>query len=135
MTYKDLQKLEDIATVPNPKKFIDLYAPHLSCEIQLEECAGVPLPKKEDFDWTKISHREIRAVLFDFRTNEFLSNTFIIGASWKPEYEGKWLFNTNESLTSAKNFVLRTDLLRNSDREIHLLFELVLFTNAQDVVQ
>lgn len=56
------------------------------------------MPKKEEFDWNKITHREVRAVLFDFRTNEFLSNSFITGAQWKQEYEGKWLFNLNETL-------------------------------------
>jgi hypothetical protein len=97
MSYKDLQKCEDVPKVP-ARKYIDLYQGHLTCEVLIEECSGVPLPKKENFDWTKITHREVRAVLFDFRTNEFLSNTFIIGAEWKQEYEGKWLFNANESL-------------------------------------
>jgi hypothetical protein len=53
------------------------------------------LPKKEEFDWTKITHREVRAVLFDFSTKEFLSNTFILQANWKADLETKWLFNLN----------------------------------------
>ena len=136
MTYRDLRKCEDISRLP-PRKFIDLYSVHLSCEIQFEECSGVPMPRKEDFDWAKITHREVRAVLFDFRTNEFLSNSFIVGAQWKQEYEGKWLFNINETLSKARSFLLRTDLLKIPDalREPHLLFELVLYSRAQDLVQ
>lgn len=111
MTYKDLQKCEDVGKLPN-KKFIDLYGPHLACEVQIEECSCVPLPKKDDFDWGKISHREVRAVLFDFRTCEFVSNSFIVGAQWKQDYESKWLFNTSESLNHARNFILRTDIMR-----------------------
>ena len=63
-----------------------MYQPNLACEIQIEEASGVPLPKKDDFEWSKISHREVRAVLIDMRTHEFLSNSFIIGATWRNEY-------------------------------------------------
>ena len=122
MTYKDISKLDEISQVLKSqlsqqqiKKYVDLHTPHIGCEIQIEECSGVPLPKKDDFDWTKITHREVRAILFDFKNQEFLSNSFIIQAGWKAEYEGKWIFNNNESLTQAKNFVLRTDVLKQTN--------------------
>jgi hypothetical protein len=34
----------------------------------LEEATGVPMPKKEDYDWGRITNREIRMVLIDFKT-------------------------------------------------------------------
>jgi hypothetical protein len=54
------------------------------------------MPKKEDFDWGKITGRELRIVLVDFRTQEYISNVLIIAASWKPEHPTKWLFNSSE---------------------------------------
>ena len=55
-----------------------MHSPNLACEIQIEEFNSVPLPKKEEFDWNKITHREVRAVLFDYKSGEFLSNSFIM---------------------------------------------------------
>lgn len=43
-----------------------MYYPNIGCEISMEEAFGVFLPKKEEFDWSKISHREVRVILFDF---------------------------------------------------------------------
>ena len=98
LQYKDLQKLEDVSKPTfNSKKYTEVYQPQLGCEIILEEITGIPLPKKEDFDWSKITNRELRAVLVDFRTQEFLSNVFVVSASWKQEYSNKWMFNTNDS--------------------------------------
>lgn len=34
----------------------------------IEEATDIPLPKKEDFDWGNIAHREIRAVLVDYKS-------------------------------------------------------------------
>lgn len=79
MAYKDLYKCDEVGKYP-ARKFIDMYQGHVACEVQMEECCNIPMPKKEDFDWTKITHREVRAVLFDFRTSEYLSNSIIIGA-------------------------------------------------------
>jgi len=67
MAYKDLQKMEEIAKV-NSKKYIEMYQPQLGCEVMLEEATGVPMPKKEDYDWGRITNREIRMVLIDFKT-------------------------------------------------------------------
>ena len=139
MTYKDLMKLEDVTKFPQ-KKFLELYGQgFLACEITLEEITGVPMPKKEDFDWAKISHRELRCVLWDARSHEFVSNTFILGATWRLEQPTKWLFNTSESLTAARSFMIKTDLPQvnkeNGGRDIHLLFELVLYTNQNDTTQ
>lgn len=79
MQYKDLQKLEEIshiqqaASVPNGyqtavKRFIERHGPQLACEMTLEEISGVPMPKKDDFDWGKITKRELRVVLVDMCT-------------------------------------------------------------------
>ncbi len=57
--------------------------PLIGSEITIEEATGVPLPKKEDFDWTKIINREVRAVLVDARNHDLLSNVFVAPASWK----------------------------------------------------
>lgn len=43
-----------------------MYTANIGCEISMEEATGVFLPKKEEFEWSKISHREVRAFLFDF---------------------------------------------------------------------
>ena len=94
----------------------------------LEEISGVPLPKKEDYDWSNITNRELREVLVDIRTQELLSSTFIVSASWKQEFPGKWLFNASETHAAAKTLLVRADVATASQQYTHLLFELVLFT-------
>jgi len=51
----------------------------------LEEALSVPIPKKEDFQWSNIINREVRVCLIDMRTKEILSNVWTIGASWKQD--------------------------------------------------
>lgn len=113
MTYKDMHKLNDIAnSYKNPlnvKRYIEMHAPQIACELTLEEASGIPLPKKDDFDWGKITNREIRAVLVDFRTQQFLSNTFILSAGWKSEFANKWLFNLTECQQAGRSIIMRTD--------------------------
>jgi hypothetical protein len=82
MNYRELQKLEEFSKVP-PKKFIELFHPQLGSEITIEEATGVPLPKKEDFDWGKIINREVRVVLVDAKNQDLLSNVFLSQAAWK----------------------------------------------------
>lgn len=112
------------------KKFVEMFLPPLACEITIEEASGVPLPKKEEYDWSKISNREIRAVLIDNRSHELLSNVFIISANWKAESPGKWLLNATDTHAFSKSIVMKTDLSGKAaaTRDINLLFELVLFT-------
>jgi|LauGreDrversion4_2_1035121.scaffolds.fasta_scaffold15554_3 hypothetical protein len=52
----------------------------MGCEITIEEISGIPMPLKEEFDWSRITNREIRVVLVDFRTQEYISNAFIVPA-------------------------------------------------------
>ena len=76
----------------------------------MEEATGIPLPKKEDYDWAKITNREVRAVLVDLKTHEFLSNVYIVSANWKTEQSGKWFFNASDTHQVAKSLMLRTDI-------------------------
>lgn len=69
------------------------------------------MPKPEEFDWKNITHREVRACLYDFSTQEYMSNMFIVQANWRLADETKWLFNINPSLAQGKNFYVRTDLV------------------------
>lgn len=55
----------------------------MGSEITIEEATGVPLPKKEDFDWSKIINREVRVVLVDAKNQDLLSNVFVSQAAWK----------------------------------------------------
>jgi len=91
MTYKDLQHLFDLDKTL-PKRFVELNAPKISAELTIEEATGVPLPKKEDYEWSKIMYRELRAVLFDFQKKEYVSNSILMGATWRQEYDAKWVF-------------------------------------------
>jgi|LauGreDrversion4_2_1035121.scaffolds.fasta_scaffold56898_4 hypothetical protein len=67
------------------------------------------MPKKDDYDWEKIINREIRMVLVDFKTQEFISNVFILSANWKPETPTKWLLNATETHSLGKNLIFKTD--------------------------
>jgi len=82
LRYKDMKKLEDVAKVP-AKRFIELHQPQLGSEITIDEIAGIPMPLKEEFDWSRITNREVRVILMDFRTQEYISNSFIAAAQWK----------------------------------------------------
>lgn len=63
-----------------------------------------------------------------------------MSAGWKAEFPGKWLFNMNEVQQAGKSIVLRTDHFSKTAvvagldpfRDMHVLFELVLFTNQND---
>ena len=137
LQYKDLEKLHDMKVdkIEERKKFIDRYAPACGCEIVIEEASGVPMPKKEDFEWNKIDHREVRIVLYDVNTQAFLSNTMILGASWRSEYQGKWLFNSSPNQQQARSFLFRTDLSKEPQNNLHLLFELVVYTTQGETQQ
>lgn len=63
----------------------------------------VPLPKKEDFDWNKISHREVRVTLIDLRSKKYLSNTLILSVKWEQLYETKWLIGSDVEKTFLLN--------------------------------
>lgn len=109
--------------------------PQVGSEITIEEATGVPMPKKEDFDWTKIVNREVRAVLIDARNHDLLSNVFISQAAWKQDAPNKWIFNASEIQSSGRQFVIRSDSLKTEpNREVHLVFELVLYTKISDGV-
>lgn len=109
--------------------------PQVGSEITIEEATGVPMPKKEDFDWTKIVNREVRAVLIDARNHDLLSNVFISQAAWNQDAPNKWIFNASEILSSGRQFVIRSDSLKTEpNREVHLVFELVLYTKISDGV-
>lgn len=92
MTYKDLTYLRNLDKMPQ-KEFLKVYMPRLFSEISIEEATNIPIPRKEDFPWEKISVREIRAFLFDFTNKEFLSNTLLMTAQWNEDSETKWVFN------------------------------------------
>jgi len=69
-----------------------------------------------------------------------MSNTYIIGAtSQETKKDGqKWTFNYNKTHEAAKTFVLRSDLnsednLNLSSGNIHLVFELVFYTDQDDL--
>ncbi len=126
LQYDDLQKLEEVEYLV-PKKFTEKYLPDLACEITLEEASGIPLPRKEDYDWSKICNRELRMVLVDFKTQEFLSNIHILPCHWKQDTPTKWLFNAHETHQAVKQLMLRYSSQVQQVREVHLLFECVLF--------
>jgi hypothetical protein len=135
MNYRELQKLEEFTKVP-AKKFIEMFHPQMGSEITIEEATGVPLPKKEDFDWGKIINREVRVVLVDAKNQDLLSNVFVSQAAWKQEAPNKWTFNASEIQASGRQFVVRSDSLNTEpSREVHLVFELILFTKLSDGVQ
>ncbi|TNV88020.1 hypothetical protein FGO68_gene1522 [Halteria grandinella] len=129
LQYKDLSKLSDLAT---PKQFIEKHQPALACEFTIEECTNIPLPKQEDFDWGKILNRELRIVLADVKSEQFISNVHIMSAGWKQEQASKWVFNASECQNLATRHVMvRTDVNRgemSQYRDVQVLFELVLYT-------
>jgi hypothetical protein len=72
------------------------YGANMGCEVTLEEAVNVPMPKSEEFEWGRIVSREVRFVIADLRSEQFLSNVHIVNAGWKAEMPTKWLFNVNE---------------------------------------
>jgi Ca2+-binding EF-hand superfamily protein len=135
LQYKELGKLSEVAKL-SAKQFIEKYVPNLGCELMLEECVNIPLPKQEDFDWGKILNREVRLVLADVRNETFVSNVHILSAGWKQEFPTKWLFNSTETQAMGRNLIVRTDSYnkvkvevgKDPFRDTQLLFELVLYT-------
>ena len=69
----------------------------MGAEITLEEALQVPIPKKEDYQWANIANREVRVCLIDMKTKEILSNVWTVGASWREDQAGKWLFQSANS--------------------------------------
>ena len=135
MNYRELQKLEEFSKV-TPKQFIEMFHPMTGSEITIEEATGVPLPKKEDFDWGKIINREVRVVLIDSKNHDLLSNVFTSQAAWKLEAPSKWTFNAAEIQNSGRQFVVRSDSIKTEpNREVHVVFELILYTKLADGVQ
>lgn len=136
MHYRQLQKLEDFGKLP-ARKFIEMHQPSIGSELTIEEVAGIPLPKKEDFDWSKITNREVRAVLVDARNHDVLSNVFFAGAVWRQEAPNKWQFGALDiQQQSGKSFVVRSDSLKSEpNREVHLVFELIMHVKMNDTAE
>jgi hypothetical protein len=93
----------------------------MTCEVSLEEASNVPIPKGEEHQWNKISHREIRVTLFDFSSGRYLSNAIILSVQWNPQYETKWLVNS----PTEKTFLINSSY--ESATGVNLLMELVVY--------
>jgi hypothetical protein len=97
LTYRSLSHLEDYGKLP-PKSFLSVHAPpqQTSAELTIEDLTGIPLPKREDFDWTKITNREVRVMLVDARSQEIVSNVFFASVVWKQEAPQRWQVSATE---------------------------------------
>ena len=75
-------------------------------------------------------------VLVDAKNQDLLSNVFMSQAAWKQDAPSKWTFNATEIQNSGRQFVIRTDSMKTEpNREVHLVFELILYTKLSDGVQ
>jgi hypothetical protein len=102
-------------------------------EITLRDIENVPVPKMDAakgkpsagaFNLDDVLAREVRIILFDRDTNEFISNTYIVPAS--ATLDGlKWKFDFSPAIEAARTFALKSDQ-RTSKKNIELMFELVL---------
>ena len=95
--------------------------------------------KSEDFINKSVSIEEIikrivRVCIFDFDSKKFIGNSTYVVAKYDSKYKDEWKFN-KWGETGTNPLIFRTDQFDIKDKNVHIVFEFVIYCKDRDSVK
>lgn len=100
--------------------------PIIAAQITFEATKGVPYPEEDKFEMTSILKRVVRVSIFDFDKSKFIGNSTYVVAKLNDKNKDQWKFNPIKQ-SGTNPILFRTDDITHKDRNIHLIFEFVIY--------
>ena len=103
-------------------------------QILLEGAKGVPFPEEEIISIEEITKRIVRVCIFDFDSKKFIGNSTYVVAKYDNKYKDEWKFN-KWGETGTNPLIFRTDQFDIKDKNVHIVFEFVIYCKDRDSVK
>lgn len=101
----------------------------LCLELRVLEATGVPIPDETDVPRNTFLMREVGLLLFDKARSKYEGNAAYINADWKPEYEDRWVFESQPQDHTI--YVKWGNFDEKMDSQFELIFEFITYVQRK----